>query len=207
MVRVKAPLFSFSASGTLAKSAVFANWRGRDYVRRHAIPANPNSSAQQAVRALFKFITQDYSHLTAADISDWKTLALSQNITALNAQVRDASDLLMRGLGWRENTTDTDPAAVDAPINCAAAAQSRSLQLSWQDPALNAPDYCYAVYSSTETGFTPGPGNLIAAVKSTTHTYLHRSLTSGSPYYYRIRGLSTSGFLGDLTAQFTGTPT
>ena len=46
MAKVTGPLQSFSASGKLANSIVFAAWKGIAYVRRHFIPANPESSDQ-----------------------------------------------------------------------------------------------------------------------------------------------------------------
>jgi len=48
MLVTPSPLVS-SMSGKTA-GLVAASWKGRQYVRRHVIPANPNTAAQQAVR-------------------------------------------------------------------------------------------------------------------------------------------------------------
>jgi len=48
MARTTAPLFSLDASGTIAKAITFSKWRGRQYVRRHAIPKNPQSPPRLA---------------------------------------------------------------------------------------------------------------------------------------------------------------
>jgi len=53
MGRLSGPLFSLSASGSLAKTLVYARWKGVNYVRRHVIPANPNTLNQQEVRGVF----------------------------------------------------------------------------------------------------------------------------------------------------------
>lgn len=205
MVRVKAPLFSLDASGSVGKSIVFGSWKGRNYVRRHAIPANPRSGLQVGIRAVFAWIARNYASLSAADKSDWTDLALADNITPLDAQVRDAIDLARRNLGWRENTTDAHPAAIDAPTGGTATAQPKTLVVTWVDPVANTPDSCWAIYASLTTGFTPDISNLVGVVEQGIFTFTHANLTTGDNWHYRIRGLSKSGFLGTLCAQFEGT--
>lgn len=205
MVRLKAPLFSLDASGTVGKSITFAAWKGRSYARRHAIPANPNSGLQVGIRAVFRFVTQNYASLTAADISDWTDLAAADNITPLDAQIRDAIDRARRNLGWRENTTDADPAQIDAPTGGTATAQPKTLVVTWAAPVANQPDSCYVIYASKTTGFTPDISNIVGVVEKGVLSFTHRQLTSGDTWYYRIRGMSKSGFRGSLIAQFSGT--
>ena len=201
MVRVKAPLMSLSASGTVGKSITFSNWKGRDYVRRHAIPANPKSGLQVGVRSVFGFLTKDFTNLSAGDISDWEDLAAAENLTALNAQIRDGVDRGRRNLGWRENTTDVDPAQVDAAQTMTLTAQPKTIIVSWTDAAANKPDYCWAIYRSLTTGFTPDISNLVGIVKYGLLSFTDKGLTTGVEYFYRLRGLSTSGFLGSLIAE------
>lgn len=207
MVRVKAPLMSLDASGTVGKSIVFASWKGRNYVRRHAIPANPSSGLQVGIRAVFKFVAQNYATLAAGDITDWTNLAAADNITPLDAQIRDAVSRARRNLGWRENTTDSDPGAIDAPTGGTATVQPKTLVVGWTEPAANKPDSCYALYGSTTTGFTPDVSNLIGVIAFPTVSFTYTRLVSGTPYYFRVRGISKSGKLGTLLAQWTGTPT
>ena len=52
MSKVRAPLLSFGARGAIAKSIVFAVWKGIDYAREYVTPANPRTAAQIAQRAL-----------------------------------------------------------------------------------------------------------------------------------------------------------
>jgi len=44
VVRVTGPLYSQDASGTIGKAIVFSKWKGRNYVRKHVKPANPQSA-------------------------------------------------------------------------------------------------------------------------------------------------------------------
>ena len=207
MGRVKAPLFSLGASGTLGGAIVFSNWKGRDYARRHAIPSNPQSGLQTGVRTVFGWLAQDYANLSAGDISDWEDLAAGDNITALNAQIRDGVARARRNLGWRENTTDTGSTQPAVPTGGAAVAQPHTLVLGWTDPAGDVADYCVAIYSSIITAFTPDISNLVGIVPIGAEAFTHIGLTAGVEVFYRIRGMNTDGVLGVLHAEFSGTPT
>ena len=50
MAKLKAPLFSFSASGKLADALVYFGWKGLNVVRSYVIPANPKTTAQTTQR-------------------------------------------------------------------------------------------------------------------------------------------------------------
>ena len=52
MAKVTGPLFSLDARGTIGKAITFAYWKGVNYVRSRVVPNNPNTDAQQAIRAL-----------------------------------------------------------------------------------------------------------------------------------------------------------
>lgn len=54
MAKLKAPLFSFGASGKLAGALVYMPWKGLNNVREYVIPSNPKSDAQIAQRAFMK---------------------------------------------------------------------------------------------------------------------------------------------------------
>lgn len=54
MSKTIAPLLSFSAGGQIARTAVYASWKGIPYVRRYVVPANPRTTRQQVTRLIFK---------------------------------------------------------------------------------------------------------------------------------------------------------
>ena len=68
-------MFSLSASGTLADAITFSSWKGRSYVRERVIPSNPKSGDQTGRRAMFKFLTQNWSGVGDADKATWQDLA------------------------------------------------------------------------------------------------------------------------------------
>lgn len=51
MAKLKAPLLSLGASGSIAKTLTFFNWKGLNVVREWVKPANPDTALQQTQRA------------------------------------------------------------------------------------------------------------------------------------------------------------
>jgi len=87
MAKVTAPLLSFGASGTIAKVQVYSKWRGRPYVRRHVIPSNPNTAAQQSTRNVFSVANSFWKLMGSIAISPWDLFATGQVLTGRNAFV------------------------------------------------------------------------------------------------------------------------
>ncbi len=207
MVRLKGPLFSMEASGTIANSVVFAKWKGRDYARRHAIPSNPQSALQTGVRSVFKWLTENYTNLSAGDKADWAALAASDNLTPLNAQIRDGVALARRNLGWRQNTTDVPGTAPNAPQTMAVAAQPKTCVVTWVDPVTNLADQCIAVYRLAGSAPTGDISELVAVVAIGVQSFTDTGLTSGTTYHYKTRGYRKAGTIGTLSADASGQPT
>lgn len=99
MAKPTAPLLSFGASGTLAKTMVYSSWKGRPYVRRHVIPANPQSTAQTLTRNAFASANSIWKILGPLGRSPWDRFATGQVLTGRNA---------MMGRYVSENRGETD---------------------------------------------------------------------------------------------------
>jgi hypothetical protein len=84
MAKVKGPLFSLSASGQIAKTLVYGDWKGIDIVRKYVIPANPNTALQQTQRGYFAAAVEDWhtDGFTAVDVAAWNLYALAQKVAA-----------------------------------------------------------------------------------------------------------------------------
>lgn len=94
MPKVTAPLLSFEARGQIAKTQVYSSWKGRPYVRRYVIPANPNSAAQQLTRTAFAFCNGVYK-FAPSDMTDaWDAYAQGQVLTGRNAFIKQNLPLL-----------------------------------------------------------------------------------------------------------------
>jgi len=85
MAKTTAPLLSFGASGQVAQTQVYSKWKGRSYVRRYTVPANPNTSEQQSTRNVFSWLQAVYKFATP-DLTDaWEAYAKGLVLTARNA--------------------------------------------------------------------------------------------------------------------------
>lgn len=85
MAKTTAPLLSFGAAGQIGKSMVASKWKGRSYMRRHVVPANPQTTPQMGTRDMFTFLSNVY-RAAPAEVSDvWKLFATGQVFTDRNA--------------------------------------------------------------------------------------------------------------------------
>lgn len=84
MAKTSAPLMGFGASGTLADTLVYASWRGVPYARRHVIPGNPNTAAQQDTRNIFRMLSQMWKQLPSGAIAPWNAFATGRPFLGVN---------------------------------------------------------------------------------------------------------------------------
>lgn len=99
MAKPTAPLLSFGASGSLAKTMVYSRWKGRPYVRRHVVPANPQSVAQTLTRNAFASANSIWKIMGTLGQAPWDLFATGQVLTGRNA---------MMGRYVTENRGETD---------------------------------------------------------------------------------------------------
>jgi len=205
MAGTTAPLFGLGASGTIGKAITFSSWRGRTYVRKRVVPANPKSGLQVGMRAGFKFVTQIWGTLTTAQKADWADLAAADNITNLNADVRYNQQRLRQG-NLPVRTTGEDAGTTPAKPTIALAAGYRQLTVTITAGA-DAPEFDWAIYGSKTTGFTPGADNLLAIIPAATLTYVITGLDSGVEYYVVVNGGNYNGEAGTPSDEGSETPT
>lgn len=92
MARVKGPLFSLDASGSLAKTVTYSKWKGRNYVRQHVIPQNPNSTAQVNVRTAWDLLVKSWQARTAPDMDLWNAFAVQFEMSGFNQYISRGMD-------------------------------------------------------------------------------------------------------------------
>jgi len=209
MATVKGPLFSLAASGTIGDALVYSTWKGVEYVRKHAIPANPKSVGQVSVRSMLKFLTQYWASLTAAQQTDWETRAAATNISPFNAFVGYNMERWGR-YAWPSKldpATETGtPGTILAPT---ATAGSRSILLAVPISVL-ADNWGVVVHSSETTGFTPSrttARQAIPAESVATFSWLDFPLTVGVEIFYRFESFSYDGGATLLVGEQSATPT
>ena len=92
MARVKGPLFSLEASGTVAKTVVYSQWKGRQYVRQHTIPYNPQSALQVNVRTAMTLLVAEWQGEIQGYRDTWNTFAKQFNKSGFNVYVARGMD-------------------------------------------------------------------------------------------------------------------
>jgi len=100
LAKTTAPLLSFDARGSVAKTVVYSSWKGRSYSRRHVIPSNPQSSEQTLTRNTFGWLQAVYKVAPVIVTDVWEAYAKGAVMTARNAftkfnngPLRDQTDL------------------------------------------------------------------------------------------------------------------
>jgi hypothetical protein len=87
MAKVTGPLLSLGARGQVAKTQVYATWKGVPYVRQHVIPANPNSAGQQSTRNVFAEANDLWKRAPALFVAPWNRFADGQPKTGRNSMI------------------------------------------------------------------------------------------------------------------------
>ena len=187
-------MMSLDASGTLAGAITFAKWKGRNYVRERVIPSNPRSGGQTGMRAMMKFLSQQWAGLSAPNKATWETIADANNYSPFNAYTsRNAK-------AWRNFTSPTKatPAAAAGTESTSgvhtATAGERSITLAVK--CTSADDgWGVAIFRSTSTGFTPGWDNLIAcvAIDGTNDVPYVDTPLDPDTWYYNFRPFTIDG--------------
>lgn len=100
MAKVTAPLLSFSAGGAIAKSQVYASWKGISYVRRYVKPSNPQSTDQTKTRSVFTTLTKVWKNLTSDSAAPFAAFATGKQLTDRNAYLKFNVASLRSGTDW-----------------------------------------------------------------------------------------------------------
>lgn len=85
MAKVQGPLLSMGGSGQVGQSHVYSRWKGRPYVRRYVIPANPQSTEQTKTRGVFTLLNDLWRIAPAAFVAPWTAFAQGKVLTNRNA--------------------------------------------------------------------------------------------------------------------------
>lgn len=99
MAKVKTPLLSFSASGSVADSITFSSWKGINVVKRHFTPSNPQTVLQENVRKAMALSIAKYQELPQAQKDAYDVGAEGQKYSGANLAVKRMLDAYVSQLG------------------------------------------------------------------------------------------------------------
>lgn len=147
MAKLTAPLFSFRASGALAKTLVYAGWKGIQDVRSYTIPANPQSSGQVTQRGYFTDAV-DLWHslgLDADDIEAWNRRAnvapsprsgFNEFVSSVIQLRLDGFSVAALAMGFNGSIVDSGAGQVDMAITEDGSAVSVSFKWGYTPTSL-----------------------------------------------------------------------
>ena len=209
MALVTAPLLSMDASGQVGGAVVFSKWKGRNYVRALVKPSNPKSGGQVGVRAMFKFLSQEWAGTSDANKATWEAIAEANSFLPFNAYQQNG---LLRNRNFLAPSKAYPPTMLNTitPIDTfTATAGVRQITIAVNDTGVNDPNWGFLLYRSTSTGFTPAFDNLIAVVVADATTLVSLVDTPLVPdtYYYDSKPFSFDAVLGVLKGEINATVT
>lgn len=199
MVKVFAPALSLDASGTLGNAITFSKWKGRNYLRERVIPANPQTGAQVGLRAMMKFLAQNWNALPEGTKADWLTRAQQLVASNFNAFVS------YNQRRWRNfnSPSQLDPASQDdtegSQANLAATAGVRQITVSF-DVSVLEDNWGAIIFRATTTPIAAAFSNSVAAIladAAETFSWVDSPLAAGT-YYYNVRLFSEHGVMGGM---------
>ena len=140
--------------------------------------------------------TNSYSNtgLTAGTTYYYKVAAVdnANNIGNLSTEV--------------SGTTGASPSAPSQVTGLTVTpASDTQLNLAWTaNPTTENIDH-YNVYRGTTAGFTVVPGTTVPLAQPTINSYNNTGLTASTTYYYRVAAVNTTGQIGPLSTEVSGT--
>lgn len=182
MALVNAPLLSFNARGQIAKSIVYSEWKGVKYARQYAVPANPKTVAQEAVRDLFSWLHDQFKFMPTAVAAVWNLYAKGKPMTGGNAFIQ-ANLALLLGAANSDAIVITKPVAGGPPAATIAGTPA-ALSIA-----------VVATAGSLPAGWTLVSGTLVCMKEVTVFAEQEQALTlaetvaSPGPYSYTFTGL------------------
>ena len=132
MARVTGPLMSMEASGTIGKTLTFANWVGRQYVRRWTRPSNPQTQVQMDQRNAFSVIGVGVS---------WANKCLQINSSTTKTDEAAFREKTPSGMRWN--------GYIQKVLTGSSAAGYKAAKLAWNSISNN------AAWEATAAGLTP----------------------------------------------------
>ena len=199
MVKVKGPMMSLDASGTLAGTFTFSKWKGRNTVRSHAVPSNPRSPAQVSTRAMMKFLATAWTNLSTAQKATFQTIATTYAISPFNAYVKHN---MSRWTQFQGPQIEIDSIEGTIPVLGTLTLTAGVGQLSFSQVITTPNDiWGLLVEMSVDTGFTPGRNFLRFGIYGTSSPIIGVvTRLVADEWFVRTAGIAKDG---SLTAWLT----
>ncbi len=206
MARVNGPLMSLDASGSIGGTMVFSKWKGRPYVRQLVRPSNPKSGGQISMRAMMKFLAQNWAGIGLSDRNSWDALADAGTFSTFNAYTKVNLARNADFLAPYQNALDDQTETPSLITTFTATPGLRTITIALADDAADDGAWGFLLYRNLVTGFTPGFDNLHALVLSAGALAVNFVDPGLEPdtYYYDAKPFTADGSIGALKGEING---
>ncbi len=184
MAKTTNPLQSIEASGSLEGLLTFSSSKGRSYVKKFAVPKQPQTTSQKLQRVGFSMaskIAKDWPEIIA---EYWGEQAEREQKTARAVYIAAATEKFINGLSLSPQKTPIWSVLPRATISVTATANADSITWSWSTTeTTNIYAWLVAVGLSSSS-INQIPSVVHAAGVETTWT--QKGLERGVTYYGRV---------------------
>lgn len=201
MAKVQGPLMSLDASGTVANTAVFSKWKGRNYVRTRVVPANPKSAAQTGVRSTHAGLVKAFQANRTTINTNFATLAKQNSVSAFNAFIGFNQKRKSQGFYSANNPNPTNAAPANNATLLAATVGGKYVRLTWTDAA-DANAWLFAIYRKLGSAPTGLNTEQVGLIPRGAQVFEDGPLAAGT-WYYAIAAVSVQGGRIALSAAVT----
>lgn len=193
------------ATGSIGGIMTFASWKGRPYVRRLVVPANPNTPAQRSVRTSMSWGSKEWAQLTAPQQATWEAAATAKNYLPFNSFISQGQKNMAQDLGFQIEDPNVPVAAPTIATAPAAAGGKGQATITWTDGA-GAQNFGYIIYAMEGGAVTPGPQVIYGMADQGDQKFVVTDLEPGT-WHFKLRTFATDGDLSAATADFTAVVT
>jgi hypothetical protein len=181
---------------------------GRAYARQRVIPNNPQSAAQSGVRAMMKFLSQEWASLGSTPQGTYEAAAEARNISAYNQYI---SENLAR---WQmflapSKSTPAAEASSGLTVTTLTTPGGQGGTTIEATPSGDTSIWGIAIFRATAEITTPNWSNcvkIIPANGSNAVQWTDSPLEAGT-YHYRAAVINDDGVMGTVKADQTAVVT
>lgn len=179
MAKVEGPMMGVVAKGTFADLLVYATWKGTQYVRKHVIPANPKTAAQQAQRGRLTSAVAEWHdtviHAGFKSALDYWALMSGIAQSGFNKFVNLYIDVVKTGKTWSK------------PYNPGTTTITAHTALCYMGQGGGDATMTFQVYLGTSAGYMPLIGTGAWNAGNSRYEYTASDLASLTNYCWKGR--------------------
>lgn len=193
MALVTGPLHSFEAHGQIGHALIYEEWNGRYYVKAYKVPTLRRVPAQRAVRAIIRFLTDEWENAPPVLKPTWEELGEKAGTSGIAEFCRVNFERIWTGRGPSISYPGSEgiPTYILGTFTVTGGAGYIDVKAGWQQAGS---EWAIIVYS-VPTARMPFPKEIIAIFQPAdypaTETFRVENLEPGVyQNYFRRVGIS-----------------